>query len=81
VVEFATRLAGQPKRDQSVILRATDASPTTKLAVYHDRGAPVGVQVKWFSSGGESIGSRQLLDSNLLYLTPPSSPPPGGGGR
>ena len=81
VVEFATRLAGQPKRDQSVILRATDASPTTKLAVYHDRGAPVGVQVKWFSSAGESIGSRQLLDSNLLYLTPPSSPSPGGGGR
>lgn len=81
VVEFATLLAGQPKRDQSVILRATDASPTTKLAVYHDRGAPVGVQVQWFSSAGQSTGSRQLLDSNLLYLTPPAVTPPAGGGR
>jgi hypothetical protein len=37
--------------------------------------------VKWFSSAGESTGSRQLLDSTLLYLTPPSATPPAGGGR
>jgi hypothetical protein len=83
VVEFATRLAGQPKRDQSVILRATDATPTTKFAIHHDKGAPVGVKVKWFSPAGEVADKPQLLqpDAYLLSLTPPTITPPGGGGR
>jgi hypothetical protein len=82
VVEFATVLAGKPKLSQKATLRATDAAPTTRLAVYHDRGTPVAVRVKWYSPAGKSEGKLQLLDSDSLFLTPPTiAVDPAGGGR
>ncbi len=40
VVEFATMVGGKPRLQRKVILRAADAAPTTKVAVYHDRQTP-----------------------------------------
>jgi hypothetical protein len=83
VVEFATMLAGKPKLNQRTTLRATDAAPTSRIAVYHDRGTPVAVRVSWHSPAGKSEGKLQLLESDSLYLTPPAINPagPGGGDR
>jgi hypothetical protein len=77
VVEFATMLAGKPKLVQRATLRATDAAPTTKLALYHDRGTPVAVRVTWYSPAGKVEGKLQALDSDLLFLTPPRADAPG----
>jgi len=79
VVEFATMLAGKPKLASRATLRATDAAPTTKLSLYHDRGTPVAVRVSWYSPAGKTEGRLQPLDSDLLYLTPPRADSPGGG--
>ena len=59
-------------------LRATDATPITKVAVYHDRGTPVAVRVTWHSPTGKTQGKLEVLDSDALYLTPPPAPAPGG---
>jgi hypothetical protein len=77
VVEFATMLAGKPKLVQRATLRATDAAPTTKLALYHDRGTPVAVRVTWYSPAGKVEGKLQAVDSDLLFLTPPQAGAPG----
>jgi hypothetical protein len=79
VVEFATMLAGKPKLVQRATLRATDAAPTTKLALYHDRGTPVAVRVTWYSPAGKVEGKLQALDSDLLFLTPPRADAPAPG--
>ncbi|PYQ06974.1 MAG: hypothetical protein DMF82_04865, partial [Acidobacteria bacterium] len=78
VVEFATMLAGRPKLVHRATLRATDATPITKVAVYHDRGTPVAVRVTWHSPTGKTQGKLEVLDSDALYLTPPPAPAPGG---
>jgi hypothetical protein len=78
VVEFATMLAGQPKLVQRATLRATDSAPTSKVALYHDRGTPMAVRVSWYSAAGKTEGKLQALDSDLLYLTPPSAAAAGG---
>jgi hypothetical protein len=78
VVEFATMLAGRPKLVQRATLRATDAAPSTRVSVYHDRGTPVAVRVSWYSPAGKTVGKLQVLDSGLLYLTPPPAAAPGG---
>jgi hypothetical protein len=63
VVEFATMLAGQPKLVQRATLRATDSSPTSKVALYHDRGTPVAVRVSWYSPAGKAEGKRSTRTS------------------
>jgi hypothetical protein len=78
VVEFATMLAGKPKLVTRATLRATDAAPTTKLAIYHDRGTPVAVRVSWFSTSGRMAGKLQPLDTDYILLTPPAAVSPGG---
>ena len=62
---------GSRKLVQRATLRATDAAATTKLALYHDRDTPVAVRVSWYSPAGKVEGKLQVLDSDLLYLTPP----------
>jgi len=79
IVEFATLLAGKPKLTQEATLRASDAAPTTRLSLYHDRGTPVAVRVKWYSPAGRNESKLEVLDSDYLYLTPPPPGPPGGG--
>ena len=79
VVEFATLLGGTPRLVPRATLRATDAAPTTKLSLYHDRGTPVAVRVSWHSAAGKTVGRLQPLDSSLLYVTPPRAETPGGG--
>jgi hypothetical protein len=83
VVEFATMVGGRPRLQRKVILRAADAAPTTKVAVYHDRQTPVAVRVTWHSPMGKTEGKLEVLESDYLFLTPPAPASPGGegGGR
>lgn len=74
VVEFATVLAGKPRLQRGkAVLRATDAAPTTKVAVYHDRSTPIAVRVSWHAQTGQVDGKLELLESDYLYLTPPAN--------
>lgn len=82
VVEFATMLANKPKLQRKTTLRAADAEPVSRVAIYHDRNTPVGLRVSWFSPAGEQKEKLKLLESDFLYITPPAAEPPkpeGGG--
>jgi hypothetical protein len=84
VVEFATMLGGKPRLQRKAILRAADAAPTTKVAVYHDRQTPIAVRVTWHSPTAKAEGKLEVLESDYLFLSPPaaaSSPSAAGGGR
>ncbi|HEX7077919.1 MAG TPA: hypothetical protein VF363_05825 [Candidatus Eisenbacteria bacterium] len=71
VVEFATILAGKPRLLKKATLRATDTTPTTKLALYLDKGSDVAYRVTWYAKDGTHQGKLEVLDSDYLYLTPP----------
>lgn len=75
VVEFATILAGKPRLLKKVTLRAADATPTTKIALYMDKGSDVAYRVTWYAKDGTHQGKLEVLDSDYLYLQPPA---PGG---
>lgn len=78
VVEFATTLAGRDIRQGKATLRVKDSESTSKLAVYHDREAPVVYRVSWFASTGAKRGKLQLLDTDYLFLVPPQPDSEGG---
>jgi len=71
LVEFATILAGKPRVMKKATLRATDTTPTAKLALYHDKGTPIAYRVTWHSKNGSKDGKLEVLDTDYLYLTPP----------
>jgi hypothetical protein len=75
LVEFATILAGKPRVLKKATLRATDTTPTFKLALYHDKGTQIAYRVTWHSKNGNKEGKLEVLDSDYLYLSPPE---PGG---
>lgn len=81
VVEVASMLGGKPRLQKKAILRAADASPTTKFAVYHDRDTPIAVRVTWHGQSGKSEGKLEVLDSDYLLLTPPTLAGGSGGGQ
>ena len=74
-------LGGKPRLQRKAILRATDAAPTTKVAVYHDRETPVAVRVSWHSPAGKTEGSSRCSSPTTCYLTPPAASAPGAGGE
>ena len=80
VVEFLAIVGGKPRAQRKAILRAADAAPTTKVAVYHDRGTPVAVRVTWHSTEGKKEVKVDVLDSDYLFLTPPLASSPGAQG-
>ena len=71
VVEFGTFLGGRTQRLKKATLRATDTDPTSKLALYLDKGSDVAYKVTWHSKNGTSEGTLEVLDSDYIYLTPP----------
>src|SRR6185503_12779792 len=73
LVEFATILAGKPRVLKKATLRATDTAPTSKLALYHDKGTQIAYRVTWHSKNGNKEGKLEVLDSDYLYLSPPES--------
>jgi hypothetical protein len=76
VVEFATIVAGKPRWQRArAVLRATDADPTVRVAVYRDRGTELAVRVIWHGPRGKTDGPLELLESDYLYVTPPSGSP------
>ena len=66
-----TMLGGKPRLQRKAILRASDAAPTTKVSVYHDRQTPMAVRVTWHSPAGKTEGKLEVLESDYLFLTPP----------
>jgi hypothetical protein len=78
VVEIGTTLGGKPRLQQKGILRAADASPTTKVAVYRDRGAEMIVRISWHGTSGRVERTVDVLESGYLRLTPPDLATGGG---
>ena len=72
VVEFAIVQAGKPKLERKATLRASDAAPSSRVALYIDRDSPVAYRVSWHSATGNREEKLALLDSDYLFLTPPS---------
>ena len=71
VVEIGTTLGGKPRLQQKGVLRAGDASPTTKVAVYRDRGAEMIVRISWHGTSGQVERTVDVLDSGYVLLRPP----------
>ncbi len=76
VIELATVLASEPRIERKAVLRAGDADSTTTIAIYHDRGEPVGIRVSWHSARESRKGGLEPLESDFLFLTPPDMTPP-----
>ena len=72
VVEFAILQAGKPKLERKATLRAADASPTSRVALYVDRDSPIAYRVSWHSASGSHEEKLSLLESDYLFLLPPS---------
>lgn len=72
VVDFAVILNGKPQFLTKAALRASDAEPTSKMAVYHDPDEPVAYRVTWYSPKGHITQPLAELTSDYLYLVPPS---------
>jgi hypothetical protein len=81
VVEIGTTLGGKPRLQQKGILRAGDASPITKVAVYRDRGAEMIVRISWHGTSGQVKRTVDVLESGYLLLTPPDLSRAAGGGQ
>lgn len=84
IVEFATIQAGKPKLERKATLRGTDASPTTKVALYVDKDTPVAYRVSWHSATGSREGRLEVLSSDFVYVTLPEGAPAaatGGGAQ
>ncbi len=73
VLEFATPIAGKPKLQRKATLRPDDAEATSSVAIYHDRGRPVGWRVTWYSREGKLESDAQPLTSEYLFLVPPET--------
>jgi hypothetical protein len=80
VVEIGTILGGKPRLQQKGILRAADASPITKVAVYRDRGAETIVRISWHGTSGRVARTMDVLESGYLRLTAPDLSRATGGG-
>jgi hypothetical protein len=74
IVEFATPIAGKPRVMRKATLRETDAEPSERVAVYHDRGKPVAWRVTWYTREGKLRTDAAGLDSDYIYLVPPVMP-------
>lgn len=72
VVEFAIMQAGKPKLQRKATLRAADATPTSRVALYVDRDSPIGYRVSWHSARGVKEDKLSVLESDYLLLSPPS---------
>lgn len=81
VIEVGTSLGGKARLQRQAVLRATDASPTTVVSVYRDRGSDMIVRVTWHGRNGRTETSTEVLDSGYLHLSPPDMAKPSGGGE
>jgi hypothetical protein len=73
LVEFATVLAGKPRVLKKATLRASDTTPTVKIALYSDKDTPIAYRVTWHSKNGSREGKLEVLESDYLYLAPPDA--------
>ncbi len=81
VIEIGTTLGGKPRLQRQAVLRATDATPTTTVAVYRDRGSDMIVRVTWHSKSGRTQTKTEVLQSEYLFLNPPDMTKPADTGQ
>lgn len=71
IVEFAILQAGKPKLERKATLRAADASPNSRVALYVDRDSPIAYRVSWHAPDRSQEGKLSVLESDYLFLSPP----------
>ena len=73
-INFASVLAGERKIVRSVVLRADDKNATSKIIIYHDKGAPVVYQATWYSKvNGTAAQDLKQLNGSYIFMLPPTS--------
>jgi hypothetical protein len=76
VVEFATDFLGEPQVAKRLILRSGDAETTHRIALFHDRNAPIVQRTSWYADWGHRREALQRIDGDYLYLMAPEPPAP-----
>ncbi len=69
-IKFYVILNGEPIPQKTVILRATDAEKTTKIALYHDKEEPVAYQITWYSADGKKVEDPKVLTDDYMFIVP-----------
>lgn len=78
LLDFATVLAGKPKRIKGAVLRAKDASSTNIISVYRDKGEQIAYRLIWHSPQKTIKQKLKLLDTDYLFISPPQITNGGG---
>lgn len=71
-VRFLVMLAGKPQVQKTIMLRANDATSTSKVTLYYDPNQPVAYQVTWYDSKGRELKKdvTEITDDYLLLIPP-----------
>jgi hypothetical protein len=73
VIDFATVLAGTPRKYKSLTLKAGDVVSSLSTAIYYDANEDIVYRITWHNKDGEKYRTElQVLDSDYLYLAPPT---------
>jgi hypothetical protein len=69
-VRFLAIVQGDPVVQKTLILRASDAEFTSKLALFHDIGQDLAYQITWYKKSGEVKEPTKILRDDYLILNP-----------
>jgi len=76
VIEFATDFLGQPRIAGRLVFRPGDTENTHRIALFHDRDAPVVQRTSWYAGWGNRREGLKQVESDYLYLMAPEPPAP-----
>jgi hypothetical protein len=76
LVQFMVQIGGDLKLQRPLMLRATDADSSARVALYHDRETPIAFSTSWYAPNRTSKGKAARLDQDYLFIVPPAAPPP-----
>jgi hypothetical protein len=76
LVQFMVQIGGDLKPQRPLTLRAADADPTARVALYHDRDSPIAFSTSWYAANRTVKGKAALLDQDYVFLVPPGASPP-----
>lgn len=69
VVQFATVLLGQVRRQDDVIIRPDDPESTRRVVLFHDPGEPIAYRVNWHGTAGSSEGPLKTLSEDYVFIS------------
>ncbi len=69
-VRFLAIVQGEPVVQKTLVLRASDAEITSKVALFHDIGQELAYQITWYKKSGEVKDATKILRDDYLILTP-----------